>query len=235
MKDVFIRTQSLLGERAMEKLGAARVAVFGIGGVGSYALEGLLRSGVGKFVLVDGDVVSVSNCNRQLVADLSTVGKKKTEVAAARVLAVNPDAEIVQVSAFYGEENQDVVDFAACDYVVDAVDDVAAKTLIVQKANAAGVAVISCMGTGNKLDPSRLQVADISKTHTCPLAKSVRKIWKEKGIQDVKVVFSDELPLAVRSPLAEGKKSVGSVAFVPSVAGLLIAAEVVKDIVGESK
>ena len=235
MKDVFIRTQSLLGDKAMETLSRARVAVFGLGGVGSYALEGLLRSGVGKFVLIDGDVVSESNCNRQLVADLSTVGMNKTDVAKSRVWAVNPDAEIVQVPAFYGENNADIIDFSTLDYVIDAVDDVAAKTIIVTRAKQAGVAVISCMGTGNKLNPARLQIADISKTHTCPLAKTVRKIWKEKGIEHVKVVFSDELPLAPQTPLSDGKKSVGSVVFVPSVAGMMMAAEVVKDLVGEIK
>ena len=235
MSEVFLRSQSLLGEKAMLRLQTARVAVFGLGGVGSYALEGLLRTGVGKFVLIDGDVVSESNCNRQLVATLSTVGRKKTEVASERILAINPDAEIVQVPAFYGENNADVVDFSTCDYVIDAVDDVTAKTVIVAMAKHAGVPVISCMGTGNKLNPARLQIADISKTHTCPLAKSVRKIWKEKGIEKVKVVFSDELPLAPQTPLTDGKKSVGSVVFVPSVAGMMMAAEVVKDLVGEIK
>ena len=230
--DVFERTRALLGSAAMERLARARVAVFGLGGVGSYAVEGLARSGVGRFVLVDGDRVSVTNCNRQLVASLDTVGRFKTEVAAARVRAVNPGAEIALETRFITEENAGEFDFAACDYVIDAVDDVAAKTEIVSRAKAAGVAVISCMGTGNKLDPARLKIADISGTHTCPLAKAMRRAWKDKGLGQVKVVFSDEPPVAPKCEITEGKRTVGSVAFVPSVAGLMIAGEVVRTLTG---
>lgn len=233
--DVFERTRALLGEAAMQKLARSRAVVFGLGGVGSYVAEGLARSGVGSLTLVDGDRVSPSNCNRQLVADTRTVGRLKAEVAAERARAVNPAVEAIADARFIRPENADGWDFSRYDFAVDAVDDVRAKTEIVARAKAAGVPVISCMGTGNKLDPSRLRVADIAETHTCPLARIMRKEWKDRGLGRVCVVFSEEPPLPPKSELSDGKRTVGSVAFVPSVAGMMIAGEVVRRLTEEKE
>ena len=231
----FTRAAWLLGDAAMEKLKQSRVAVFGIGGVGGYVAEALVRSGVGALDFIDNDTVSISNLNRQIVALHSTVGEYKTEVMARRALDINPDCKIKTFNTFYTPDSVEF-DFSSYDYVVDAVDTVSAKLAIVENAIRAGTPVISAMGAGNKLNAEAFEVADISKTSVCPLAKAVRRELKKRGIEHLKVVYSKEEPVKVELPdgveLPQGKKTVpGSVAFVPSVMGLLLAGEVIKDLV----
>lgn len=229
------RTRLLLGD-GVDRLKNKTVAVFGLGGVGGYAVEALARCGVGRLVLVDHDVISLTNINRQLYALHSTIGKSKAQVAASRVLDINPGIIAEPMEVFFGPETVDQFDFSRFDYVVDAIDTVTGKLLLIQQAKAHGCGIISSMGTGNKLDPGRFQIADISKTSVCPLARIMRKECAKRGIKDVKVLFSTEDPLPGGSPdgeMPQGRRSVpGSVAFVPSVAGLMIAGEVVKDLVG---
>ena len=230
----FSRSQLLLGAEAMERLKKSRVAIFGVGGVGGHTAEALARSGVGTLDLIDSDTVSVTNINRQLLATHSTVGKRKVDVAKERILDINPDAVVHTHPIFYTPETADQFDFTQYDYVVDAIDTVAAKIDLILKAKAAGVPVICSMGTGNKLDPTQLEVADISKTSVCPLAKAVRTQLKKKGVEKgVKVVFSKELPTKPSEEFqnAEGGRTPASVAFVPPVAGLIIAGEVIKDMI----
>ncbi len=225
------RTALLVGEECVEKLKKAKVAVFGVGGVGGYVVEALARSGVGKLELVDKDTVSLSNINRQIVALHSTVGRLKTEVAAERARDINPAIEVTCRSAFFLPENADEFDFTAYDYVVDAIDTVSGKLALIERARAAGVPVISSMGAGNKLDPTAFEVADISKTSVCPLARVMRRELKKRGIDRLKVVYSKEEPK--NSGLIDeerGKPIAGSIAFVPSVAGLILAGEVIKDL-----
>ena len=234
MKEEFCRTSLLLGEDGIEKLNNAKVAVFGVGGVGGYVAEALARSGVGSFVLVDKDDVSVSNINRQIIALQSTVGKYKVDVMRDRILDINPEANVEVYKTFFLPDNSDEFDFSQYTYVVDAVDTVTAKLEIIMKAKEAGVPVISSMGAGNKLDPTAFKVTDIYKTNVCPLAKVMRKELKARGIKKLKVVYSEEQPMSpdtskLQSP-EEKKRIPGSVAFVPSVVGLIIAGEVVKDI-----
>ena len=225
----FSRTALLLGEEAVEKLLGCRVAVFGIGGVGGYVVEALARSGVGAFDLVDGDTVSTTNINRQIIALHSTVGEYKTKVMAERILDINPKAEVKTYELFYGEDCL-VFDFSSCDYIVDAIDDVAAKIALIKGAKSAGTPIVSCMGTGNKWDATAFEVADISKTSVCPLARVVRKKLKEQGIlSGVKVVFSKEE--AKKGAEEDGKIVPASLPFVPPVAGFLLASEVVKDLI----
>ncbi|WP_313577499.1 tRNA threonylcarbamoyladenosine dehydratase [Lacrimispora sp.] len=248
MLNQFSRTQLLLGEDAMEKLKSAKVAVFGIGGVGGYVVEALVRSGVSSFVLVDDDKVCLTNLNRQIIATRKTVGKYKVEVMKDRILEINPDAEVEMHQCFYLPENADDFDFKNYDYVVDAVDTVTAKLELIMRAKEAGVPVISCMGAGNKLDPTKFQVADIYKTTMCPLAKVMRRELKKRGVKKLKVVFSTEKPTrpledmsiscrtncicppGAKHKCTERRDIPGSVAFVPSVAGLIIAGEVIKDL-----
>lgn len=220
------RTETLYGPETLEKLAAATVCVFGVGGVGGYVVEALARSGVGHFVLVDKDVVSISNINRQIIALHSTVGQPKVSVMAARIHDINPAATVEEHQCFYLPETAGAFDFSGYDFIVDAVDTVTAKIEIILRAKAAGVPVISSMGAGNKVDPTRFELADISKTSVCPLAKAVRVKLKKLGItKGVPVVFSREEPrLKKRIP--------ASVAFVPSVAGLIIASHVVNSIAG---
>lgn len=232
----FSRSALLLGEAGLEKLKNARVAVFGVGGVGGYVVEALARSGVGALDLVDNDRVSLSNINRQIVALHSTVGQYKTEVAAARVKDINPEICVRVYNLFFTPETEDEFDFCVYDYVVDAIDTVAGKVALIEKSKRANIPVISSMGAGNKLDPTAFEVADIAKTSVCPLARTMRRELKKRGIERVKVVYSKEEPIAVSLPEGEelpvGKKSIpGSVAFVPSVAGLIIAGEVIKDLI----
>ena len=217
----------LVGEEGLQKLKNARVVIFGLGGVGGYVAETLARSGVGALDLVDGDKVSESNLNRQIVALHSTVGKYKTEVMAARTLDINPEIEVKSYPLFY-DENCLVFDFSSYDYVVDAIDSVPSKTALILAAKTAGVPIISCMGTGNKWESNAFEVADISKTTVCPLARVMRKKLKEKGIDKVKVVYSKETPCCGASE--EGKIVPASLAFVPPAAGVLLASEVVKDL-----
>lgn len=236
MKEQFARTALLLGEAAVERLAGARVAVFGIGGVGGYAVEALARSGVGKFDLTDNDTVSESNLNRQIIATHKTIGRYKTEVMRERILEINPDAEVVVHPCFFLPENADSFDFARYSYVVDAVDTVTAKIEIIMRAKAAGVPVISSMGAGNKLDAARFQAADLYETKVCPLARVMRRELKKRGVESLKVVYSEEEPIKPLGEIGEGSRRVlpGSVAYVPSVAGLLLAGEVIKDLIAET-
>lgn len=225
MEDIFSRTLSLLGEEAVDKLKNSAVAVFGLGGVGSYAVEGLVRAGIGSLLLVDGDVVSLSNINRQLYALQSTIGKDKTEIAHKRCLDVNPECIVDSRREYVTSEN--IVDFPLekCSYAVDAVDDVKAKKAVILRCKELNIPVISSMGTGNKLDPSRLKITDIYKTSVCPLARVMRHDLRQLGVEGLKVLYSEEAPVVSCHPPA-------SISFVPSVAGLMIAGEVVRDILG---
>ena len=231
MRETLSRTEALIGEVALEKLKNAHVIVFGVGGVGGYTTEALARCGVGKIDLVDADRVSQSNINRQIIALQSTVGKYKTEVMKSRILDINPTATVNVFNLFYLPETESEFDFSKYDYVIDAVDTVSAKLSIIEKAKQAGVPVISAMGAGNKLDPTAFEVADVSKTSVCPLAKVMRRELKRRGIDHLKVVYSKEERKCFGVTDSEsGKLSPASISFVPSVAGLIIASEVVKDL-----
>lgn len=240
MLDRFSRTKLLIGTQKMEKLAASRVAVFGVGGVGGYTVEALARSGVGTLDLIDNDTVSITNINRQIIATQSTVGKYKVDVAKERVLDINPNAVVNVYQTFYLPETADQFDFSQYDYVVDAIDTVTGKIALAVQAEEAGVPLISSMGAGNKMDPTAFEVTDIYKTSVCPLAKVMRRELKKRGIKKMKVVYSKEEPM---TPLAEEvalsmeeagvrRQIPGSMAFVPSVAGLIVAGEVVRDLVG---
>ena len=237
----YSRTQFLLGSPAMEKLSAARVAVFGLGGVGGYVVEALARSGIGALDLIDHDTISATNINRQILAVGETVGQYKADAAAQRVKAINPHIRATAHKVFYLPETADTFDFTQYDYVVDAIDTVTGKLMLIQAARAAGTPIISSMGTGNKLDPTAFQVADIYDTSVCPLARIIRKECKKRGIHSLKVVYSREDPIKISLPpedpawaeLPEGRNALpGSVCFVPAVAGMIIAGEVIKDITG---
>ena len=228
----FSRTALLLGEAGLEKLKKSHVAVFGVGGVGGYVVEALARSGVGALDLIDKDVVSISNINRQIIALHSTVGKLKTEVAAARVKDIQPEISVRTHNIFYLPETAEQFDFTQYDYVVDAIDTVSGKIALIENAKRCNVPVISSMGAGNKLDATAFEVADISKTTVCPLARIMRRELKKRGIENVKVVYSKEEPIATSATDEEtGKAIPGSIAFVPSVVGLIIAGEVIKDLI----
>lgn len=231
----FSRTEMLLGKDAMEKLKTARVAVFGLGGVGSYTVEALARSGVSRFALFDNDRICLTNINRQLIALSSTVGEFKTQAAKCRILDINPEAQVEVFPCFYSDENASEFDFSGFSYIIDAIDTVSSKLVLIENANKAGVPVISCMGAGNKLDAMRFEVSDIYKTSVCPLARVMRRELKKRGIESLKVVYSKETALKPDyedEEVSYGRRTPGSVAFVPSVAGLILAGEVVKDIVG---
>ena len=235
MHEQFLRTQMLLGTDALEKLQKARVAVFGVGGVGGYTVEALARSGIGQLDLIDNDDVSVSNINRQILATHSTVGMPKVEAAKRRILDINPGCIVQTHQVFYTPETADQFDFTQYDYIVDAIDTVTGKLQLVERATAAGTPIICCMGTGNKLDASAFEVADISKTTMCPLARIMRKELGKRGIKHLKVVYSKEEALTPtgweEEAAALGKRQIpGSVAFVPGAAGLILAGEVIKDI-----
>ena len=235
MEDMFSRTRMLLGEEAMARLARARVAVFGVGGVGGYVVEALARSGIGALDLIDSDRVVLSNLNRQIIATRNTLGMLKVDAAKARVLSVNPDCAVRTWPVFYLPETADQFDFSQYDYVVDAIDIVAGKLQLIEAAKAAGTAVISSMGAGNKLDPTAFRVADISETSVCPLARVMRRELRKRGVEHVKVVYSTE-PALSPAPADEDthrRATPGSVAFVPSVAGLIIAGEVIKDLIKE--
>lgn len=233
LKEQLSRTELLLGASAMEKLCHARVAVFGVGGVGGFVVEALVRSGVGALDLIDGDTVSLSNLNRQIIALHSTVGRLKTEVMGERIHDINPEAKVVLHSCYFTPDNAEEFDFSQYDYIVDAVDMVTAKIELAVRAKAAGVPIISSMGAGNKLDPSAFEVADLAKTSVCPLARVMRRELKNRGIQHMKVVYSREEPRKSESREENGRRSVpGSVAFVPSAAGLVLAGEVIRELAG---
>ena len=228
----FSRTALLIGEEGLKKLKNARVAVFGVGGVGGYVVEALARSGVGSLELIDKDVVSLSNINRQIIALHSTVGRLKTEVAAERARDINPDIDVTVRNVFYLPETAGEFDFTAYDYVVDAIDTVSGKIALIEQSKKANVPVISCMGAGNKLDATAFEVADITKTSVCPLARVMRRELKKRGIEHVKVVYSKEEPKESQTKDEEtGKPIPASIAFVPSVAGLILAGEVIKDLI----
>lgn len=232
MKDEFLRSALVLGEENIQRLAGCRVAVFGLGGVGGYVVESLARSGVGTLDLFDGDVVSVTNINRQILALQSTVGRLKAEVAAERVKAINPDICANEHAFYFNQSTENRVDFTAFDYVIDAVDDIAAKVLLAERCQSANTPIISCMGTGNKLNPMGFKVADIYKTKVCPLARVMRRELKARGVKSLKVVYSEEEPQT--AVLNEGGRHVpGSVSFVPPAAGLLLAAETVKDLLAK--
>lgn len=227
----FSRSELLLGKENMEKLKRSRVAVFGIGGVGSFATEALARTGVGALELFDMDTVSITNINRQIIATLDTVGKYKTDAMKERIALINPEAEVVSHRCFFLPDNSAEFDFSKYDYVVDAVDTVTAKIELVMKCRENGVPIISSMGAGNKLDPTRFEVEDIYKTSVCPLARVMRTELRKRGVERLKVVYSKEPPVVPLSSEETAKKTVpGSLAFVPSVAGLIIAGEVIKDL-----
>lgn len=236
--DIFERTALIAGRESIEKLKNSRVAVFGIGGVGGYAVEALVRSGIGTLDLIDADTVSETNLNRQIIAVKKTVGMLKTEAAKERALSINPNVVINTHNIFYSPETGGMFDFKKFDYVVDAVDTVTAKVEIIKRAKEAGVPVISSMGTGNKLRPDLLEVSDIYKTSVCPLARVMRSALRKAGVDSLKVVYSKEKPLAIdaeniQCEIPPGKHTVpGSTAFVPAAAGLIIAAEVFCDLTG---
>ena len=237
MKEELLRTAMLLGQEAVEKLTRARVAVFGIGGVGGYTLEALARAGIGQLDLIDSDTVSRSNINRQILATQSTVGMPKVEAGKQRVLDINPDCVVRVWPVFYTPETADQFDFTQYDYIVDAIDTVTGKLQLVKAAQEAGTPIISCMGTGNKLDASAFEVSDISKTSMCPLARIMRKELGKRGIKHLKVVYSQEEAMTPtgweEEAAAIGKRQIpGSVPFVPGAAGLILAGEVIKDLAG---
>lgn len=226
------RTELLLGSGAYETLSSKRVAVFGVGGVGGYTVEALARAGVGTLDLIDSDCVCLSNINRQIIATRKTLGMLKVDAAAERCRDINPDIKVNTYPVFFLPENAEDFDFSKYDYVVDAVDTVSAKIGIAQKAKELGVPAISSMGAGNKLHPELFEVADIYETSVCPLARVMRRELKKRGINSLKVVYSKEPPVETNAPVENGKKIPGSVSFVPSAAGLIIAGEVIKDLLG---
>ncbi|MGN1327618.1 MAG: ThiF family adenylyltransferase [Clostridia bacterium] len=250
MLNQFSRTELLIGKEGIEKLNKAKVAIFGIGGVGSFVLEGLVRAGVENFILVDDDKICLTNLNRQIIATHKTVGKYKVEVAKERILEINPDAKVEIYQEFFMPESKEILD-GTVDYIVDSVDTVTAKIELVMRANKLNIPIISSMGTGNKLDPTKFEVTDIYKTSICPLAKVMRKELRARGIEKLKVVYSKEEPIkldetenssckngCICPPGTKRKCTVrnqvpGSISFVPSVAGLIIAGEVIKDIIGK--
>lgn len=232
MENWFSRTELLIGKENIEKLYNAKVAIFGIGGVGSYVVEGLARSGIGNFILVDSDTISISNLNRQIIATSKTIGKPKVEVAKERILEINPNAKVEIYQEFFMPDSKEILD-KSIDYVVDAIDTVTAKIELIVRANYLNIPIISCMGTGNKMDATKFEVTDIYKTSVCPLAKVMRKELRARGIKKIKVLYSKEEPIKPNIELKgeNGKAIPGSISFVPSVAGLIISGEVIKDMV----
>ena len=226
---MFSRTERLIGRESLEKLKNKRVAVFGLGGVGGYVVEALVRGGVGALLLVDKDSIDISNLNRQIIALQSNIGKYKTEVAKARVLDINPACNVETRTIFYLPENADTFDFSSLDYIVDAVDTVSAKISLIEQAKKRDIPIISCMGTGNKLNPKAFEVADISETNVCPLARVMRRELKKRGVEHVNVLYSKEEPKKTNT--SGEKMAPSSISFVPPVAGLIIAGEVIKDLI----
>ena len=239
MLSQFSRTELLIGKEGMERLSNSRVAVFGVGGVGGYTVEALARSGIGELDLIDNDQVALTNLNRQIIATTKTLGRDKVDVAKERVMEINPSAKVNIYKKFYLPETKEEFDFTKYDYVVDAIDTVSGKIALVEQAKEAGVPIISSMGAGNKLDPTAFRVADIYKTSVCPLAKVMRRELKKRGIRKLKVVYSEEMPIVPeknaemeQAEPTQKRQVPGSVAFVPSVLGLIIAGEVIKDLAG---
>lgn len=231
MSDKFLRTEMLIGKENLEKIGTKKIAVFGIGGVGGYVVEGLVRSGIKHIDIYDNDTVSESNINRQIIATTKTIGKLKVDVMEERILEINPEVEVNKFPVFYLPENADKYPLSKYDYVIDAIDTVKAKIELIVRANKDNIKIISSMGTGNKLNPTELEIADINKTEVCPLAKVIRKELRKQGIKKLKVVYSKEEPNKVETEKCENIPA--SISFVPSAAGLIIASEVIKDIIKE--
>lgn len=237
--DFFSRTQMLLGKEAMDKIYKSKVAIFGVGGVGSYVIEALARTGVSNFLIVDNDIISSSNINRQIIATIDTIGLPKTDIAKKRILSINPNANVETKQIFFLPENSDTIDLANCDYIVDAIDTVTAKIQLALIANQKNIKIISSLGTGNKLDPTKFEVDDIYNTSICPLAKVMRKELKKRGIKQLKVVYSKETPISPKQEFCILENSLnnikratpGSIAFIPSIAGLIIASEVIKELI----
>ena len=227
---MFSRTQLLLGEQAMDKLSKSRVAVFGLGGVGGHAVDALVRSGIGEIDLIDNDKFSISNINRQIFATQKTVGEYKVEAAARHIADINPDVKVNCHKIFFSPETSNQFDFSKYDYVVDAIDSVTGKIELVVKANEAGVKIISSMGAGNKLNPADFQVSDIYKTSVCPLARVMRRELKARGIKKLKVVYSEEVPKNAFASEEHSRHAPASIAFIPSVCGLIIASAVIRDL-----
>lgn len=236
--NAFSRTELLIGNEAIEMLKNSKVAVFGVGGVGGYTVEALARSGVGSITVVDNDTVSVTNINRQIIALTDTVGQNKVDVIEDRIKKINPACRVEKYNLFYTKDNAQSFDFSQYDYIVDAIDTVSSKIQLIEQAQASGTAIISSMGAGNKMNAAAFEVSDIYKTSVCPLAKVMRRELKKRGVKKLKVVYSKEEPLI---PLSsdeniQGRRQIpGSMAFVPSVAGLIIAGEVIKDLIGYKK
>ena len=226
MLNEFSRTELLIGEKALKRLQKSKVAIFGIGGVGSFVVEGLVRGGITNFILVDKDVVDITNINRQIIATTKTIGIPKVDVAKARILEINPEARVEIYKECFMPESKGIIN-DSIDYIVDAVDTVTAKIELVVRANNLKIPIISSMGTGNKLDPTKFEVTDIYKTEVCPLAKVMRKELKNRDIKKLKVVYSKEIPVK----LEKQEQIISSISFVPSVAGLIIAGEVIKDLI----
>lgn len=236
MENQFSRTELLIGKTGIEKLKNAKVAIFGVGGVGSYVVEALVRAGIGKFILVDNDTVDLTNLNRQIIATRKTIGMSKVEICKERILEINPEAEVEIYQEFFMPDSKGILDDTVR-YVIDCVDTVTAKIELVVRADKLNIPIISCMGTGNKLDATKFEVTDIYKTSVCPLAKIMRKELKERGIKSLKVVYSKENPILKLNDneVEENRRKQvpGSISFVPSVAGLIMAGEVIKDIIFE--
>lgn len=230
VENAFCRTEYLIGQEALQKLKNAKVAIFGIGGVGSYVVEALARVGIGSFILVDKDTVSISNLNRQIIATLSTIGKNKVDIAKERILSINPNAKVETFTDFFMPGNTSIINNSIT-YIVDAIDTVTAKIELVMQAKKLNIPIISSMGTGNKLDPTRFEISDIYDTSVCPLAKVMRKELKARNINNLKVLYSKEKPIKTNIIDENGKLIPGTISFVPSVAGLIIAKEVVFDLI----
>ena len=239
--DPYSRTRLLLGQTAMDKLRNASVAIFGLGGVGGYVVEALARSGIGKLILVDHDTISLTNLNRQILATQATVGQSKAQVAAQRVQSIDPGICVQPMQTFFGPDTAHLFDFSKYDYVVDAIDTVTGKLALIQAAQAAGTPILSCMGTGNKLEPTAFRIGDISETSVCPLARIMRKECRKRGIDKLTVLYSTEMPISPTLPpedpmwqeLPQGRNALpGSVSFVPAAAGLIIAGHVIRQLAG---
>ncbi len=231
MENQFSRTEMLIGKEGINKLQKSKVAIFGIGGVGSYVVEALARVGVGNFILVDSDIITKTNINRQIIATTKTIGKLKVDVAKERILEINPNATVKTYAEFFKQDSSIFLD-NSINYIIDAIDTVSSKIELITKAKELNIPIISSMGTGNKLDPTKFEITDIYKTSVCPLAKVMRKELKKRKIDKLKVIYSKEEPIKIQKNDIETKKSIpGSISYVPSVAGLIIASEVVKDII----
>lgn len=231
MKEFFVRSEAMLGKEKMERLHSAHVLVFGLGGVGGHATETLCRGGIGSLSLVDSEKYDYSNCNRQIFATTKTVGKTKTEAAKERLLSINPNCKIQTYSFFYGKDPTPTCLFDHVDYILDAIDTVSAKMMLIEEAKKRNIPIISCMGTGNKMDPTRFRVSDIKQTKVCPLARVIRNECKKRGIEKLKVVYSEEEPLSSIIASENGRHAPGSISFVPGVAGMILAGEIIKDII----